>query len=430
MATAFAAARPARRTADLLILLLGAAVFLNYVDRGAIAVAAPVMKDELGLSATDFGLAVSAFFWVYAPVQLFAGWLCDRFSVYKLMSAGILLWAASTLLMGFVGGLASLLVLRIMLGVGESIAFPGSSKIIARHVPAERRGIANAGVAIGLALGPAIGTLAGGLIVASWGWRVMFILFGLATLFWLIPWRPLVRSLPAQASDFDERRVQARVLLRQWPLWSISIVHSLGNYCFYFLLAWLPLYLTRERGFSITEMTLLASLGYAVQGACAFAYGHFSDWWTRSGRSEAACRRWMMVASQALTGIAILALAFAEDAVTIAILLCLAGAATAALSINLYAIAQMFAGPRASGSWVGIQNAVGNLSGIVGPVITGVIVDRAGYGSAFVLTAAIAFAGALWWAFVLPEIRAVDWDKAEANLPRGSSRGLSRSESQ
>ena len=145
MATAFAAARPARRTADLLILLLGAAVFLNYVDRGAIAVAAPVMKDELGLSATDFGLAVSAFFWVYAPVQLFAGWLCDRFSVYKLMSAGILLWAASTLLMGFVGGLASLLVLRIMLGVGESIAFPGSSKIIARHVPAERRGVAMPG---------------------------------------------------------------------------------------------------------------------------------------------------------------------------------------------------------------------------------------------------------------------------------------------
>ena len=72
----------------LLIFLLGAAVFLNYVDRGAIAVAAPLMKAELGLSATPFGIAVSAFFWVYAPVQLFVGWLCDRFSVYKLMAGG------------------------------------------------------------------------------------------------------------------------------------------------------------------------------------------------------------------------------------------------------------------------------------------------------------------------------------------------------
>ena len=86
-----------------------------------------------------YGLAVSAFFWVYAPIQLFAGWLCDRFSVYQLLAAGILIWAASTLLMGFVGG-SSLFVLRIMLGVGESLAFPGSSKIIARHVPPERRG--------------------------------------------------------------------------------------------------------------------------------------------------------------------------------------------------------------------------------------------------------------------------------------------------
>ena len=94
------------------------------------------MKGELSLSEEAYGVAFSAFFWIYAPVQLFAGWLCDRFSVYKLMAGGILLWAGSTLLMGFAGGFASLLMLRVMLGVGESISFPGSSKIIARHVPA------------------------------------------------------------------------------------------------------------------------------------------------------------------------------------------------------------------------------------------------------------------------------------------------------
>ena len=88
--------------------------------------------------------------------------------------------------------------------------------------------------------------------------------------------------------------------------------------------------------------------------------------------------------------------------VAIGILLCLAGAATAALSLNLYCVAQMFAGPRAAGTWVGVQNAIGNLSGIVGPIVTGIVVHRAGYNSAFVLTAAIAAVGALWWAVGVP----------------------------
>ena len=397
-----------RRSVNLLVLLLGTAIFLNYVDRGALPTAAPVLKKDLGLSNEAYGLAVSAFFWVYAPVQLFSGWLCDRFSVYKLLAAGILIWAASTLLMGFVGAFSSLFVLRIMLGVGESLAFPGSSKIIARHVPAERRGMANAIVATGLALGPAVGTLVGGLIVAHFGWRAMFVVFGLVTLLWLLPWRQAVRALPTTDFTDEGPGVPLRTLMSKWSLWSMSIVHALGNYCFYFLLAFSPLFLTEARGFSMTEWVYLASLGYAVQGVCAYSYGHFSDWWTRSGRSEAVCRRWMMVVSQLLAAFAILGLAFAHSTVTIALLLCLAGAASASLSMNLYAIAQMFAGPRASGTWVGFQNALGNISGIIGPPLTGLIIDRAGFESAFLLTAAIAAVGALWWAVGVPKIEQVE----------------------
>ena len=177
-----------------LIFLLGVAVFLNYVDRGAGGIAAPLMQGDLGLSATEVGLVASALFWIYGPVQLVVGWLCDRFNVYRLMTIGLLLWAVSTLLMGFVGGFLSLLVLRVMLGVGESIAFPGTSKIIAEQVPAERRGLANSMVSLGIALGPAAGTLAGGLILAAWGWRPIFIVFGLVTLLWLLPWRRTVDS--------------------------------------------------------------------------------------------------------------------------------------------------------------------------------------------------------------------------------------------
>ena len=393
-----------------LIFLLGVAVFLNYVDRGAVGIAAPLMKSDLNLSATQFGLIVSAFFWVYAPVQLGVGWLVDRYSVYRLMAAGVVLWAVATLAMGFAAGFASLLVLRIILGVGETIALPGGSKIIARHVAPDNRGIANAAMALGIAIGPAIGTLAGGMILASFGWRMIFIAFGLVTLIWLAPWQVVVRGIERDRAP-AERHVPVRTLISKWPLWSMSIAHNASNYVFYFLLAWLPLYLTQSRGLSIGTMTWIATLGFAVQGVAALTFGVVSDRWTRRGRSEAAIRRWMMAGGQLVAAIAVLGLAYADGYTEIAALLCVAGAATGALSLNIYAVAQMFSGPRAAGTWVGIQNAIGNLSGILGPIVTGVIVDRAGYTMAFIVTAIVAAAGALWWLVGVPRIAQVELDE-------------------
>lgn len=393
-----------------LVLLLGAAVFLNYVDRGALGVAAPLLREELGLDARAYGLAVSAFFWVYAPIQLIVGWLCDRFSVYRLIAWGVVIWAASTLLMGFVGGFVSLLVLRVMLGLGESFAFPASSKIIAEQLPPERRGIANAAVSTGLALGPAVGTLAGGLILASFGWRAIFIVFGLMTLLWLIPWGQLTRHMDQRTAAVSTR-VPVGAIIGRWSLWSMSIAHFASNYGFYFLLFWLPDFLVKERGLGLSEMTFLATLGYVAQAGSALVLGSWSDRWTRAGRSEGSLRRGMMVVAQLLAGLSILGTAYADTKLEFAILLVLAGIAIGSLSINIFAVAQMFAGPRAAGTWVGIQNALGNLSGVLGGAITGVIVHETGYHGAFLLTAAVSVFGALWWAVGIPRISQVIADE-------------------
>ena len=396
-----------------LMLLLGAAVFLNYVDRGAVGIAAPLMQGDLGLSGTEFGLVASAFFWIYGPVQLVVGWLCDRFNVYRLMTVGLLVWAASTLLMGFVGGFLSLLVLRVMLGVGESIAFPGTSKIIAQQIPAERRGLANAVVSTGIALGPATGTLAGGLILASWGWRPIFVVFGLVTLLWMIPWHRTVQQMETgKVEAASPARVPIARLLRSWPLWSMSIAHIASNYGFYFLLIWLPKFLVKSRGLSIADMTMIATLGYLLQAVAAIGFGLWSDRWTRSGRPEAGIRRWMMIVAQIVQALAIVGVLWSDGVMGMAIWLCLAGIATGALSLNVYAVAQMFAGPRASGSWIGFQNAIGNsFSGILGPVIAGMIVDASGYDGAFYLAAAVAAAGGVWWLIAVPKIAQVKLDE-------------------
>ena len=393
-----------------LILLIGAAVLLTYVDRGAIGIAAPLMKDELKLSATGFGLAVSAFFWVYAPLCLVTGWLCDRFCVYRLFAAGLALWAVSTLLTGVVGGLAMLVIFRLLLGLGESIVFPGASKIIAAEVPAARRGRANSAIAAGIAFGPAVGTLTGGLIMASYGWRAVFLLFGIVTLVWLLPWRQVSRPLRSEklASPVVEPYPLGK-LLRVPALWAMGVGHFATNYTFYFLISWLPLYLVKERGYTIIEMTELTTLGFVVQGLTALGSGWLSDRMVRGGTDEGRMRKGLLALAQLVTAGAAIGVYWSTSTLSLALCLIAAGMASALLSGNLYAVAQMFAGPRATGSWVGVQNGIGNMAGIIGPIVTGLIVDRLGdYGWAFYIAAAVSALGAVWWLAAVPKVREIE----------------------
>src|SRR5687768_13012324 len=127
----------------LVVPLLALAVFINYVDRGNLATAAPLIKEELALTSTQIGILISAFFWTYTPGLVLSGWLADRFNAYLTLAGGLAIWSVATLLSGFAGGFTALLLLRLVLGVGESAAFPCSSALIAKHVPSHRLGAAN-----------------------------------------------------------------------------------------------------------------------------------------------------------------------------------------------------------------------------------------------------------------------------------------------
>jgi len=411
MASVAEAARGTRPVANGLILLVGMAIFLNYVDRGALPVGAPQMKSQLGLTATQFGLAVSAFFWVYAPLNMFIGRLCDRYSVYWVFGAGVVLWAVSTILTSLAAGLASLIVLRVFLGIGESVAFPGSSKMITAHVPASGRGLANGIIGAGLALGPAVGTLAGGLMTAAFGWRVMFLVFGLVTLVWLLPWAAVVRRIPkVERADCIDCVPIASVASR-WALWAMGLAHFFNVYGFYFLLTWLPLFLVQSRGFTIQQMSYLATTAQLAFASSVLAFGWGSDLWTRSGRAEHSIRRWTIVGGHVVAAICIVGILLSESLPALVFWLALAGASYGTSTPSLYGIAQMFAGPRASGTWVGVQNAIGNIAGFVMPVVTGIMIDRTGsYSGGFFLAAAVVGFGALWWVWGVPKIRQIELD--------------------
>jgi MFS family permease len=395
-----------------LTLLLGALVLLNYVDRGAIGIAAPKLKDDLGLNAAEFGLAVSAFAWIYAPAQFAVGWLSDRFCVYRLIAVGLAIWSLATFVTGFANGLAMLVMLRLLLGIGEGVAFPAASKIIARHVGGARRGIANGVPAAALAWGPALGTFAGGLILRFSGWRPIFFAFGVVSLLWLVPWLLASRDQWTQPRSSGGRNIGLRDVMGQPIVWSMGIGHFMNTYGFYFLLAWLPLFLIKVRGFSILEMTAMTALVYVVQGCGALAWGWFSDRLVRDGFDEGNVRKGLMSIYMLITAVAILGIGFSTSPAAIFEWLILNAIFSGIGGANCYAISQIYAGPDAAGRWVGVMNGVGNLSGIVGPILTGVLIQRTGsYTSAFIVSAAIVGLGGIWWWFALPRVRPLSFER-------------------
>src|ERR1700741_855369 len=176
------------------VAMLAFAVLLNYVDRGNLATAAPVLQEELALSSSQIGLLLSAFFWVYAPSQLLAGWLVHRYDIRLVLGAGVLLWSAATALTGLANGFIALLLLRLLLGLGESVTFPSWALILARNSEERDRGQLNGLVTSGQGFGPMIGPLFGGLAVAFFGWRAMFVGIGVITCLWLVPWFRVTRG--------------------------------------------------------------------------------------------------------------------------------------------------------------------------------------------------------------------------------------------
>ena len=112
------------------LLLLVLSVLINYIDRGNLSIAAPLLKDELGISASQLGILFSAFFWTYTVMLFVCGWFIDRFDVNRVLALGFLLWSLATAATGIVHGFAMLLAMRLLLGIGESVAFPCYCKIL------------------------------------------------------------------------------------------------------------------------------------------------------------------------------------------------------------------------------------------------------------------------------------------------------------
>jgi MFS family permease len=405
-------AREARASTSprLLVSLLTLALVINYIDRGNLATAGPLLSDELKLSATELGTLLSAFYLAYASAMVPAGWFAERYGAKFVLGLGFGLWSLATLLTGFAGGFVTILALRILLGLGESPMFPSTSKLIRSSVDSARLGIANGVASFGYQIGPAVGTLVGGVLMSRIGWRAVFVFFGVLSLLWLIPWS---RVTVHEITTRDNRSPEVPPLpaiLRQRALWGASIGNFGSNYSFFFILAWLPTYLVKARGFSMDEMATIATPAYALSAVAAVVGGFGIDRWVRAGRSPNGAYKGLMALSYIIglaTMVGIVSLPRTGSITCLCIYELFGGLA----SPCLFGVSQIFAGPGATARWVGVQNLSGNLAGILAPVLTGVLVDWSGsYVSAFVVAALANIVGYIGWVFVMPKVTPIRWE--------------------
>jgi MFS family permease len=396
------------------VLLVTASVFINYIDRGNLATAAPLIQDQLGLSASQLGWLFSAFYFSYVPCMPLTGWLADRFGAKVILAAGVAIWSVATFSTGLVGGFLGLLAFRLMLGVGESVAFPCASQILADAVEVGRLGVANGILSFGYLIGPAVGTAIGGALMNLYGWRIVFVVFGASSLLWLLPWRrvvigPAVRTAgapPAPPPLFSE-------ILGTRALWGASLGHFASNYIYYFVISWLPFYLVKSRGFSFGKMTVIVSLAYLLNAGTALLTGWLTDRGIRRGVSATLIYKTIMGVTH-VVGIGCMAgmLLLPEGGCVAALFtFCLVAGCSYP---GIFAIPQIIAGPQASGRWVGVQNAVGNVAGLVAPVLSGYLVARTGlFDLAFALAAVVNILGFVGWVVLLPRVAPMKWLTAQ-----------------
>lgn len=398
-----------------LLVLLVIAVFINYADRGNLSIAAPLLVKELSLTPIQLGTLLSAFSLTYALLQLsgIAGWLADRYHVGVVFAAGFLLWTGATAVTGLVHGIGMLFAMRLLLGAGESLAYPCVSRILATEFPQQHRGLANALLDAGTKMGPALGTLLGGLLMAHFGWRVFFLAMGLGGLLWFIPWIPRMPRGGSAAEDRGADAVSVRRILAQPAAWGSFFALFCANYFWFFLLTWLPMYLVQERHYSMERMAKVGSLSYLVIAASTVAAGWISDRLIARGMSPTWARKGAVVTGLAFSTIILPTAVTSSETLALSLLL-LACASFGIFCSNHWAITQTLAGPRAAGRWTSLQNGFGNLAGMMAPTVTGILVQRTGsFLLAFTVAAAIVLAGAAIYAFGIGAVEEV-WQRAAA----------------
>ncbi|WP_313590053.1 MFS transporter [Pantoea septica] len=404
-------------------LLLFFAGMLNYLDRAALSVMAPLIKSDLHINDAEMGILFSCFFIGYCAFCFLGGWAADRFGPRRVYAWAAGVWSLFCGATALVTGFTHLLIVRMLFGIGEGPMGTTTNKSIANWFPKKETGRAVGFTNAGQPLGAAIAAPVVGLVGLHYGWRIAFIVIALLGFIWVACWLWLFRDKPE-----DHPRVgpaECELISRQRPATQAAAApqqdrHSLWRYVFslpvlgvasaffcfnyiqYFFLSWLPSYLTDFQHLDIKSMSIIGVLPWLGATAGFLGGGIVSDMLFRRTQNFLLSRKLVIFVGLAVAALCVLLTAWSRDVVSAVTLITLASVFAYMTPQACWSLLQDIVPAGRIGTAGGFVHLLANLAGILSPGITGFLIQYGGgYHTAFLLASALAVAGMLLLALLV-----------------------------
>lgn len=421
-----------------ILLLIFVVTAVNYADRAIVSIAGPAMADELGLDPVALGFIFSAFGWSYAVGQLPGGWILDRYGTKWVYAISIALWSLFTFCQGFVGFVAGgaafalLFGLRFMVGLSEAPSFPANARLVTAWFPSAERGLASAVFNSAQYFATVMFAPFMAWIVHDFGWREVFWVMGVLGIAVVFIWIRVIHPprlhprMSEQELDFlakggalldseesapTKKRGHGwnviRQLLTNRMLVGIYIAQYSITTLTYFFLTWFPVYLVKERGFSILQ----AGFAAVLPALCGFfggiLGGFISDRILKGTGSLTMARKIPIVAGMLLSTV-IIACNFVDSPVVVVGLIAIAFFGKGVGSLG-WAVVSDTSPVQAPGLNAGLFNTFGNLAGITTPIVIGYIVKASdgSFAGALVFVALNAVVALIAYLFIVGRIERV-----------------------
>lgn len=391
-------------------------MFINYLDRVNLSVAAKSIAENYGLSPIDMGYIFSAFLWTYLVCLIPMGLLADRFGGRAITYSTLGLWSLAGIWTGLSTTCASLFASRLVLGIGESASYPAGGKIIREWAPEGERGLAAAFLNCGAHAGLCVGSVLVGALIVQFGWRESFYITGALGVVLAVVWFALYRR-PEQASWLSpaERDLivrnrgevapssaagmtqfgALRGLLKSPSMWALALTQGCAGYTLYLFMTWLPSYLAATRNMDVLKTGLFSAIPYGVAAVLGLGLGWLSDRMLKRSNAANSERR-KLIAVLLLLSSVILATPFVESIWLIVALISVSLACVAtAMAMNIALTADLMLDGRYNGVATSLLIMGGNLFGTAAPIVTGyVVAATGGYSGAFLIAGVLLLGGA------------------------------------
>jgi ACS family glucarate transporter-like MFS transporter len=397
-----------------IVVLLFFNLFINYMHRINLSVAAPQIARDFKWDAGKMGLIFSSYQWTYCIFLLLWGYMADRVGTRWVNGLSVSFWSLSAILTGVATGFGSMLATRLALGVGEAASFPTSGKVVRQWFPAKERGLATAIFNAGTFAGPAFSAPLVAWLLVKVGWRESFVLTGSVGFIWVILWlkffevpsrctwlpkEELNYILAQSDSQAQKNKPPKSAILRlmsRKTMWGLFLTQGCCAYTMLLFLFWLPSYLVQSRHMSIVKASWFTSVPYLVAVVLGMLIGKLSDSILTHEAIKQGKRRSLLIVFILLSTVVLSTNMVNNEYLFLVLISISLTCISSALSLNIAMTSDLVWNPNMVGTALGLSFVSGNIFGSLVPIVTGYIVKWTGsFDLAFYVAGGLLFVAAL-----------------------------------